>query len=394
MDKKHDRHWKRFEAHTRLKHAILRAYLGAWARILLLNGPHKTIWFVDGFAGRGRDSEGTAGSPLIACAIAEELQRELQEKGLQKEIRIAAVEADKDNFILLKESVSNSGCSPLLFHNTINDQYKEILRLVGDAPALFFLDPWGLEGLSSDMIANMLHGDKREVLLLFSEEGTHRLASAAAAEPSEPEATPTLSLFEEEPPALTRKSMSYGYREADEVILQDVFMGIWEIVEETALNAPGNERASYLSSYMGIQELLGATYVLPMSIVDENDHHHYSLVHASKNGKAVVAMKNALYSAMNKRAEEIGLLGNFHFASPGLGRVCDQVAEHFAGKTVRWQNRPEKGTVKLYVLEETWALVSDLPEVKKILCDRAYESAKRPQTFTFPSGSGNRVSGE
>jgi hypothetical protein len=140
---------------------------------------------------------------------------------------------------------------------------------------------------------------------------------------------------------------------------------------------------------MAIQELLGATYVLPMSIIDENEHHHYSLVHASKNGKAIVAMKDALNSAMNKRAAEIGLLGNFHFASPGLSRVCDQLADHFAGKTVRWQNKLEKGTVKLYALEETWALISDLPEIKRILCERGYESAKRPQEFTFPSSLGD-----
>jgi three-Cys-motif partner protein len=390
MDKKHDHHWERFEAHTRLKHAILRAYLGAWGRILLLNGPHQTIWFVDGFAGRGRDSEGTPGSPLIACAIARELEQQLREKDLQKEFRIALIEADKDNFALLQESVRESACSPLVFHNTINAQYSDVLALIGNAPALFFLDPWGVEGLSSEMIANMLHGERREVLLLFSEEGTHRLARAAAAEPAVADPNPALSLFDDEPSTHANKLVSYAYREADEAILQDVFMGIWDLVEETASNARGNERASYLSSYMAIQELLGATYVLPMAIIDENDHHHYSLVHASKSGKAIVAMKDALYSAMNKRAAEIGLLGNFHFASPGLSRVCDQLVDHFAGKTVRWQNKPEKGTVKLYALEETWALVSDLPEIKKILCERGYESAKRPQTFTFPSRSGDR----
>jgi hypothetical protein len=140
---------------------------------------------------------------------------------------------------------------------------------------------------------------------------------------------------------------------------------------------------------MAIQELLGATHVLPMSIIDESDHHHYSLVHASKSGKAIVTMKEALNTAMNKRAAEIGSLGPFHVVSPGLGRLCDQIAEQFAGKTARWQNKPPKGTVKQYALEETWALVSDLPEVKKILCDRGYESAKKPQTFTFPTVLGN-----
>ncbi len=342
---KYDRYWERFPTHTRLKHAILRAYLGAWARILLNRSRHHTIWFVDGFAGRGRDNEGNPGSPLIACAI--------------------AVEEHRETFTALQRNASDSPCQPLLYHNTINGQYREILQLIGDAPALFFLDPWGVDGLSADMIADMLNGERREVLVLFSEEGTHRLASAVAAEP-DVEVDGQASLFADEIPAPAGRVPNSDYREADEAILQDVFAGLWGLVEDTAAHNPGMERESYLDSYMAIQERLGAKYVLPMSIVDENDHHHYSLVHASKNGKAIVAMKEALNSAMKKRALEIGgLLENFHFASPGLGRVCDQIAEHFAGETVRWDEKGERGTVRRYGLEETWALVPDMQQIKK-----------------------------
>ncbi len=385
MPSKYDRHWERFPTHTRLKHAVLRAYLGAWARILLNRGRHETIWFVDGFAGRGRDNEGSPGSPLIACAIADEVQEELTTKGHRGVVRIIAVEEDQETFTALQRNVSDSPCQPLLYHDTINDKYREILGLIGDAPALFFLDPWGVNGLSAEMIADMLDGERREVLVLFSEEGTHRLASAAAAEPAKDE-DGQASLFADETPTSARRPPHSDYREADEAILQDVFAGLWGLVQQTAEHSPGSERESYLDSYMAIQERLGAKYVLPMSIVDENDHHHYSLVHASKNGKAIVAMKEALNSAMKKRAQEIGgLLENFYFASPGLGRVCDQIAEHFAGETVRWDEKGERGTVRRYALEETWAFVSDMQEIKRILGDREYTIKKKPLTFDFPA---------
>ncbi len=391
MSGKYDKHWEQFPSHTRLKHAILRAYLGAWARILLNGGRHKTIWFVDGFAGRGRDDKGNPGSPLIACSIADDINAE----GLGGAIRIVAVEEKEVNFFALRDNVTECACKPMLFHNTINATYREILSMIGDSPALFFLDPWGVDGLSADMIAAMLDGDRREVLLLFSEEGAHRLASAAAARAKESTSFQP-SLFDKEILPAKRSAPRKDYREADEAILEDVFAGLWGLVQQTAEWNPGSERESYLESYMAIQQQLGAKYVLPMSIVDEDDHHHYSLVHASKSGKAIVAMKDALNSAMNKRAEEIGprLSDEFHFASPGLNRVCDQIAEHFAGMTVRWQDRPSGGTVKTYALEETWALVADLREIKAILSDRGYESAKKPLTFKFPSLSSNSTARE
>src|SRR4051812_6921133 len=183
MPDKHDRHWEEFPEHTRLKHAILRAYLGAWARILLNGGRHDTIWFVDGFAGRGRDDKGNPGSPLIACAIADAVHSEMESRGIGGRVRIIAVEEKAANFEALELNARSSPCAPTLYHNNIYDQYREILRLIGDAPALFFLDPWGVDGLSADMIADMLDGERREVLVLFSEEGTHRLAGAVASEP-------------------------------------------------------------------------------------------------------------------------------------------------------------------------------------------------------------------
>lgn len=394
MPGKYDKHWEHFPSHTRLKHAILQAYLGAWARILLKAGRHQTIWFVDGFAGRGRDEKGNPGSPLIACSIAEEVNEELAVKGIRWRVRIVAVEETADNFAALRSNVGDSPCQPILYHKTINEQYHEILRMIGDAPALFFLDPWGVDGLSAEMIADMLNGERREVLVLFSEEGTHRLAGAVAAKPGQEDDTQA-SLFVDDLPTLPRTVPQSDYREADEAILQDVFAGLWGLVEDTAAHNPGSERESYLESYMAIQERLGARYVLPMSIVDENDHHHYSLVHASKNGKALVAMKEALNSAMNKRAKEIGgLLEHFHFASPGLGRVCDQIADHFAEETVRWDDRGKPGTIKRYALEETWALLPDMKEIQKILTDRGHAINKRPLTFSFPALSGDRTATE
>lgn len=52
-----DEHFKESEPHTRLKHAILRIYLFSWAYKLLHSRGREArcVFFVDAFAGRGRD---------------------------------------------------------------------------------------------------------------------------------------------------------------------------------------------------------------------------------------------------------------------------------------------------------------------------------------------------
>ena len=60
--------WK-LEPHSRAKHAILARYLHTWTPILTRGG-HKTIAYIDGFAGPGRYEGGEDGSPIIALKAA------------------------------------------------------------------------------------------------------------------------------------------------------------------------------------------------------------------------------------------------------------------------------------------------------------------------------------
>src|SRR5206468_7739847 len=58
---------------------------------------------------------------------------------------------------------------------------SQFLSHVGDDPVLYFLDPFGVEGLDADMLGNVLSAPQAEVLLLFSDEGAVRLAGKASA---------------------------------------------------------------------------------------------------------------------------------------------------------------------------------------------------------------------
>lgn len=53
-----------YPPHTKAKHDLLAAYLGGWYPILSKwNG---RLLFLDGFAGRGRYTDGSEGSPLAS----------------------------------------------------------------------------------------------------------------------------------------------------------------------------------------------------------------------------------------------------------------------------------------------------------------------------------------
>ena len=67
MPKARDKHFDEFEPHTLLKHAILKTYLATWAmRLLQWGRAGDVVYFVDAFAGQGRDGVGNPGSPAIA----------------------------------------------------------------------------------------------------------------------------------------------------------------------------------------------------------------------------------------------------------------------------------------------------------------------------------------
>src|SRR5690242_4199488 len=105
MGKAKRKFFRAFKDHTLLKLGVLRAYLTRWTRILLKSGRQRRVWFVDGFAGKGRDDTGNEGSPLIACRIADEVEREF---GVgSREVRVIAVEETKGHAVALRRALDS-----------------------------------------------------------------------------------------------------------------------------------------------------------------------------------------------------------------------------------------------------------------------------------------------
>jgi hypothetical protein len=129
---------------------------------------------------------------------------------------------------------------------------------------------------------------------------------------------------------------------------------------------------------------LGANYVLPFSIRNDKGAHAYYLIHASNDSRAVVAMKDAIRSAMNSREKRLGQQTFGFETSENLGAVATQVCNYFRGqRDVPWT---DKGlsitTVQGYAIRETRTLYADMMELKRLLEPNAV--SKRPLKFSFP----------
>ena len=131
---------KERKAWFQIKHQIVGTYLSLFLGKLWKFGDR--VYYVDGFAGQGRLDDGTEGSALIAAKLAAEPLQKCR-KGLLHCINIESEpgsvrQPEKGNRALF------SLCDKPSRH--LSGQTPEILKLIGNHTAFFFIDPFGTQG--------------------------------------------------------------------------------------------------------------------------------------------------------------------------------------------------------------------------------------------------------
>jgi three-Cys-motif partner protein len=146
----------RFKSHTQQKHDVLEAYMAAWAMILLQDFPR--VWFVDGFAGKGKDEDGRHGSPLIACEVAESVRSAFALQGKNRKLRVVAIESSTRRAKALRANLAtyvDSGVAEVI-RGDVWETIEGVLKRSDEEPLLLFVDPFGLKGLSAKDLAAVL----------------------------------------------------------------------------------------------------------------------------------------------------------------------------------------------------------------------------------------------
>lgn len=167
MTKSSETLWK-IEPHTRIKHEILRRYLGAWFGILGQRIPR--IMYLDGFCGPGRYIGGEDGSPIIA------LKEAIKHHSLLKnsEVVFFFIDVNSDRIEHLKREIALLTIPPNFRLIVETGDFQCVLEQVFDQarqansnlpPTFAFIDPFGFKGLPFDLVKQLLQNPHTEVFV-------------------------------------------------------------------------------------------------------------------------------------------------------------------------------------------------------------------------------------
>src|SRR5947207_9588973 len=158
-----------------VKHGLLQyveLFLGKLGRAL------KKIYYVDGFAGSGRLEDGSEGSPLRVARIAQN-PRQASRRGM---LRCINCEKDSPVFTRLQTATDEFVRAGIVqnLQGEFDVKLPEVLRIVADSPALFFIDPFGTQGAELSTLQTIAHNARgREVLVRFDDTRIKRLIRLA-----------------------------------------------------------------------------------------------------------------------------------------------------------------------------------------------------------------------
>jgi three-Cys-motif partner protein len=148
-----------------LKHGILTRYAYYFAgRAGTATG--NRVAFIDGYAGEGRYEDGNPGSPLLLASQAQQLEK------LQREVKLACVEANDDRRTKLTRSLADAGVSAdAIIAEPFERSVHPLLDRYANHAVFLFVDPFGL-GLSGRTLISVLkrrtRGQPVDVLYHFS----------------------------------------------------------------------------------------------------------------------------------------------------------------------------------------------------------------------------------
>lgn len=162
-----------YKEHTRVKHEILSKYLECWIRIL---GTFHNLNVFDCFAGRGKYTDNSEGSPLI---IIKKLAEIHEKENKPSKAFCVFIEKNVNNFRNLRETVENeieanrdkyNGWLKIEYHNNeFANIATELIEKYGRkfAPSFFFIDPFGFGGIPLNLIGDILSIEKTEIFITF-----------------------------------------------------------------------------------------------------------------------------------------------------------------------------------------------------------------------------------
>lgn len=178
------------------KHRLLGKYLPPFSAKVATTTHKREIFVVDGFAGAALYQDDSEGSPVLIAKFSDiclnwknpVLLRLINIEPDMKDVGIFASLENATTEWVRKGSVIN-------IRKDFRSAVPDILKLVGDAPTLFFIDPFGPTYVHFDDLGPILSRPQRitELIVNFDQDGLRRIVNAALSENTNPKAAQTNS---------------------------------------------------------------------------------------------------------------------------------------------------------------------------------------------------------
>jgi len=268
---------------SKRKLAIVQQYLAGFTKILGSSTTQPCVYYVDGFAGKGIYDDGAKGSPVLAVELAQDYRNNHK----KYKLNCINVEEDYGNFQNLEKSTTQFQGTIENFNGTFSSQIPTILQNIGNCPAFFFIDPFGVSDVDwIDMIKILHRTAPTDLWLRFDHKTVRRLSGFfdSGSRGADSKVQRLLKL--------------YGVQRAD-----NLFQKLdGDTPEERIVNAV-NYYVERLETELKTINKFGYSAGFP--IVSLEGQNKYHLVFAASHIKAVILASETVYSVERNRPQEM-----------------------------------------------------------------------------------------
>ena len=268
---------------SKRKLAIVQQYLAGFTKILGSSTTQPCVYYIDGFAGKGIYDDGAKGSPVLAVELAQDYRNNHK----KYKLNCINVEEDYGNFQNLEKSTNQFQGTIENFNGTFSSQIPTILQNIGNCPAFFFIDPFGVSDVDwIDMIKILHRSAPTDLWLRFDHKTVRRLSGFfdSGSRGADSKVQRLLKL--------------YGVQRAD-----NLFQKLdGNTPEERIVNAV-NYYVERLETELKTIKKFGYSAGFP--IVSLEGQNKYHLVFAASHIKAVILASETVYSVERNRPQEM-----------------------------------------------------------------------------------------
>jgi three-Cys-motif partner protein len=342
---------------------MLGKYLDAWYPIIASwNG---RLVFLDGFAGRGRYTDGSEGSPLIA--LRRLLDHRFWPRMSDREFVFIFVERDEQNADSLRAEIDAfkaqrqpwpANVQTEVVHGTFDRTATEILEQLRAqkanlAPTFAFVDPFGYSGLPMALLAELLAYPRTELFVTFMVGYVQRFIA----------------------------------RDGQQRVMRELFgIDVDEVLETWDPANVGRVEHFRAVYERQLKEVVGFDYVGSFGMVNETGNVEYYLLHGTRHPKGVRKMKAAMWSVdpgggyrFFDRTAGVDVLFE---ATPDLGPLRAAMVDKYKGRA-----GISISEVEWFAVLETSYRETHVRSVLKPLEAEGVITVHRPGRRDYPNGT-------